>query len=109
MGLVAAAYTLRSGVPLDFTFTGWVEATKAWSATSSEGLPISRRAISAANDAGRGRPTRDVPPKRRSARAPARYAREGRDSESGVVVEVGGQGAPQVPDPRWESFDGYSL
>jgi hypothetical protein len=29
MGLVAAAYTLRSGVPLDFTFTGWVEATKA--------------------------------------------------------------------------------
>jgi hypothetical protein len=29
MGLVAAAYTVRSGVPLDFTFTGWVEATEA--------------------------------------------------------------------------------
>ncbi len=29
LGLITAAYTLRSGMPLDFTFTGWVEATKA--------------------------------------------------------------------------------
>jgi hypothetical protein len=29
MGLITAAYTLRSGLPLDFTFTGWVEATRA--------------------------------------------------------------------------------
>jgi hypothetical protein len=29
MGLVTAAYTVRSAFPLDFTFTGWVEATHA--------------------------------------------------------------------------------
>jgi hypothetical protein len=29
MGLVTAAYTVRSEVPLDCTFTGWVEATRA--------------------------------------------------------------------------------
>ena len=29
MSLIGAAYTLRSGTPLDFIFTGWVEATRA--------------------------------------------------------------------------------
>lgn len=29
LGIITAAYTLRSGMPLDFTFTGWVEAKKA--------------------------------------------------------------------------------
>src|SRR5262249_2145290 len=29
LGLVAASYTLVRGIPLDFTFAGWVEATVA--------------------------------------------------------------------------------
>jgi hypothetical protein len=29
MSLITSAYTVRSGIPLDFAFTGWVEATRA--------------------------------------------------------------------------------